>query len=170
MSFTDEIPISELVAEVLPFPNNVLILLYQELVQLEGIEYVGVRPLKPEDPPVSLGLFVIDWVPGELEMAGTPNPDPTISTYLYGIQALVQHANREEGLLKHTLLSKMIRSMLYRRESLRVRLSQLNETSLGVTERTQRWGVRQQRFMSNDLEGSFLYLSTLEFWVETESV
>ncbi len=128
------------------------------------------RPLRPEDPATSIGIFVMDWVPGELEMAGRSNPDPTLSTYLFGIHAFVKHGDREDGMIKHALLSKMVRSMLYRQESLRVRLSQLSETSLGVRERSQRWGVRQQRFMANEIEGSFLYLSTLEFWVETESI
>lgn len=165
----DPTPITDLNPEYLPFPNNVLVLLAQELQAIDYAELVAMRPLKPEDPPVSIGVFVIDWIPGDAEMTGRANSDPTISTYLFGIQALIRHTDREEGLLKHALLSKIIRSMLYRRESIRVRLSQLNEASLGITERTQRWGVRQQRFLSNELEGNFLYLSTLEFWVETET-
>lgn len=159
-------------ATTLPFPNNVVVTLAQEFkgAAADGIDTVLMRPLKPTDPDVSLGVFAMDWIPGEYEMAGKVNIDPTLSTYHFGIHAFVKHGNREEGLLKHALLTKMVRLMLYRRESLRVRLSQLNEASFGVVERAQKWGIRQQRFMANELEGSFLFVSTTEFWLETETV
>ena len=156
------------------FPNNVVDVLASKFLSIEGLEYVLKRPLRPIDPDMCLGVFALDWTPGEFEMGGSVNmdipPDPVTSTYVYAIQCLVKQSDEEEGILKHTVLSKIVRAMLYRDTALRVALSTLNETSLGMKERTQRWGVRTQRFIQNEIQGQFVFLSILEFFVETEVV
>lgn len=149
------------------FPNNVVEVLAEEFMGIEGMEFVLKRPLNATDPDMCLGVFALDWVPEEYEIG---QYEPAIATYHYAVQAFVKHANEEEGIAKHTILSKMVRAMLYRESSIRVRLGSLTETSLGIKERTQRWGVRQQRFMSNEIAGAFLYLSTVELWLQTEAV
>lgn len=63
----------------------------------------------------------------------------------------------------------MVRSMLYRDASLRVGFPALSYTTGGVTERVMLWGVRGQRFISNEVNSSWLYLSTLDVWAETVS-
>jgi hypothetical protein len=60
--------------------------------------------------------------------------------------------------------------MLYGDQPLRVGLAALSVASGSSIERAQRWGIRQQRFSSNEIQGAFLYLSTLEFWLETETI
>lgn len=156
------------------FPSNVVELLASKFLTIEGLEYVLKRPLRPTDPDMCLGVFPLDWVPGEFEIGGAVNinipVDPVTSTYLYAIQAFVKHGDEEEGILKHTILSKIVRAMLYRDTGLRVALAALNETSLGMKERTQRWGVRTQRFIQNEISGQFVFLSTMDFWLETEVV
>jgi len=149
------------------FPNNVVEVLSDEFGSIENLQYVLKRPLNSTDPDMSIGIYALDWVPQSFEIG---QYEPVLATYHYALQAFVKHANEEEGILKHTLLSKLVRSMLYRETSIRVRLGALSETSLGIKERTQRWGVRQQRFISNELEGQFLFLSTMELWLETEAV
>lgn len=151
----------------LGFPNNVVDVLTEELGAVEGVEHVAKRPLNPPDPNMSIGVYALDWIPQGFEIG---QYEPVLATYNYALQAFVKHANEEEGILKHTLLSKLVRSMLYRETSIRVRLGALTETSLGIKERTQRWGVRQQRFISNEISGQFLFLSTMELWLETEAV
>jgi hypothetical protein len=128
---------------------------------------VARRPLRPTDPDKSIGVMALDWRPTESFIG---QHDPAISRYQFAIQVFLKHQDEEEGLQQHTLLSKNLRTMLYRGEALRLRLASLSETSLLVTERVQRWGVRQQRFVSNEIQGRFLYLSTTEFWVETEAI
>jgi hypothetical protein len=59
--------------------------------------------------------------------------------------------------------------VLYRDTTLRIAFPQLVVTDLGVTERVKRWGVQQQRFFSNELAGTWVYLSNLEFFIETET-
>jgi hypothetical protein len=78
--------------------------------------------------------------------------------------------DEERGLATHSVLSKMVRSMLYRDDALRVGLLALSVVMNGSTERTKRYGVNRQNFVSNELSGSWLYLSTLEFQLETETV
>lgn len=154
------------------FPMNVVGVLQEEFVAA-GIsgDQIYLRPLRPSDPHSSIGLFPQDWVPNEdsAEMMGGLQ-EPTISRYLVGIHTLVKNTDEADGILQHAILSKSVRSMLYRASGVRVRLPQLNETSLGITERLQRWGVRQQRYLSNEIEGSFVFVSVTDIWVETEAV
>jgi hypothetical protein len=48
-------------------------------------------------------------------------------------------------------------------------LSQLSVQLNGVGERTLKWGVTAQRFLSNEIgDNEWLFLSTVEFWLDTE--
>jgi hypothetical protein len=167
-----------------PFPNNVvevLITQYQNLSMLSDVEIedhgflsqkkaVFSRPIRPTDPAASMGIFSLDWEPDEVEMTGIPNSEPVLATYRYGIQVLVKGGEAQSGLALHGLVSKSIRSMLYRDAGLRLALSQLNETSLGSLERYKKHGIRSQRFANNEIDGQFMFLSTAELWVQTETV
>lgn len=158
----------------LSFPGNVLQVFEEEAVRYEDIELIEKRPLTVMDPSFSIGLVALTWVPGAHERAGQDNLlgqiESTLSTYHYAVQALVRSADPVEGLASHGLFTKLVRAMLVRDPQVRLRLAALSETSFGITERLQRWGVGQQRFASNELDGDWLYLSTTEMWVETESV
>lgn len=163
-----------------PFPNNVTEVLQTRLGFIDiltkinatddnpdGVPAVFTRPLRPSDPAVCVGVFSLDWAPDELEIGAS---EPSLSTYIYAIQSFVKHTDEQEGNLLHGLLAKTVRAMLYRDADTRVALGSLSETSLGITERAQRWGVRQQRFANNEVDGQFLFLSTTDFWLQTESV
>lgn len=153
------------------FPTNGLMVLYDRLALIEGVALVVRRPIRPIDPSFTIGVTSQDWEPnGGPEMRGRTNPDPTISRYIYAIQAFVKHSDVDEGLRLHAYLAKKIRVMLYRDPDLRVRLAALTEDDLGVHERTQRWGVRRQNYMSNEVDGTWLHLSTTEFYLETETI
>lgn len=162
-----------------PFPNNVVETLKTRLGLIDiitkindgvtpgGVPAVFTRPLRPSDPNVCVGVFTLDWAPDENEIGGT---EPTLATYIYAIQTFVRHGDEQEGNNLHGLLTKAVRAMLYRDADTRVALASLSETSLGITERAQRWGVRQQRFANNEVDGQFLYLGTTDFWFQTESI
>lgn len=159
------------------FPGNVLQVLDDEFKTIPDIELVEKRPLTKFDPSFSIGLIALGWRPGAHEINGRSNHagqllgrnEPVLSTYTFAIQAFAKHADAVEGLAIHSLLSKLVRTMLYRGPQVPLRLAALSETSLGVTERLQRWGVGQQRFASNEIESEWVYLSTTEMWVETET-
>jgi hypothetical protein len=48
-------------------------------------------------------------------------------------------------------------------------LSQLNVEVAGIRERSLRWGVTAQRFLNNEIgNNEWMFLSTVEFWLDTE--
>lgn len=159
------------------FPQNAIEAIRDELLTLPmfteldtGGRAVFMRPLRPSDANVSAGVFALDWRPDQVEIMGRPNGDPTLGTYMIAIQCLVKHGDEQAGLAAHSEASKAVRSMLYRSNSLRLALTSLTETSLGVTERAKRWAVGQQRFANNELNGTFLYLTTTELSLQTETI
>lgn len=156
------------------FPNNIVDLVHVAAEGLsEGIRVFN-RPLRESDPQESIGIFAALWEPDEesLEFSGGPEgpSEPTLQTYIVAVQGFVKDFNEEKGLARHSILSKLIRSMLYRNAALRVALRSLSVSLDDSVESTRRWGIRVQRFHSNEIGGDFLYLSTLEFWLETETV
>jgi len=155
------------------FPNNVVNLVATRMALLDSDLLVVKRPLRPTDTIQAIGIFAAQWSPDEnsYEMDSSPvgRSEPTISRYNVSIQALIKDADEERGLATHSVLSKMVRSVLYRDEPLRVGLTLLSATLNSSTERTKRWGIATQRYYSNEISGSWLYLSTLDFWLETET-
>jgi hypothetical protein len=153
------------------FPNNIIKILADSANTLDGDLSIFRRPLRTSDPNQSIGVFPGQWVPDErTQEMGRINPgEPTMQQYIVGVQAFVKDGDEEVGLARHSALSYAIRSMLYRDASVRLGFQSLSYTSNGVTERLRRWGIRSQRFLSNELSGSWLYLSTLEVWAETDS-
>jgi hypothetical protein len=163
-----------LAGDVVAFPNNAVDLVAGRFATLDPdipAEHILKRPLRNTDPNISIGVFATLWLPDEnsMEMKGTGFHDPTVDTYTLGVQGFVKDMDEERGLASHSVLSEMIRTMLYRDDPLRVGLAALSTSIGGVTKRYRRSGIRTQRYLSNELDGSWLYLSTLEFWLETES-
>jgi hypothetical protein len=136
------------------------------------------RPLRNTDPNQSFGIFGNLWQPNldSFEMGrgmrgGVPGPnEPTLQTFTLGAQAFVKDMDEERGLAAHSVFAERVRVMLYRDETLRVGLASLSTVAGGRTQRAKNWGIRTQRLISNELDGAWLYLSTLEFWIETETV
>lgn len=151
------------------FPNNVVSLLARRIETLDEDLAVFRRPLRRTDPNQSVGVYASYWTPNEdsYEFIGSR---PTLSTYLLGVEAYIKDGDEERGLATHSVLTSMIRAMLYGDPALLVGLRSLSALTGSGTERTQRFGIRTQRYSSNELQGAFLYLSVLEFWLETETM
>lgn len=132
---------------------------------MDGIDAVVARPLNANDPNCSVGIVMSDWAPGATEIG---KQEPTLASYTFTLQLLVKHANEEQGLILHSLLTKSLRTMLYRDQSLRLTLLSLSETSFGVTERLKKYVVQGQRFMNNKVGTSFMYLSLTDLRIEVE--
>lgn len=162
------IPESEL---YLDYPMNAVKVIADRIDTWSEDLFVCKRPLRSSDPVQSVGVIPVSWTPeiDTLEMRGRPNAEATLNRYNLGIQAFIKDMDEERGLASHSILSKRIRGMLYRDVTLRASLAALSVSAGGGGERAQRWGVGAQRFLTNEIDGSFLYLSTLEFWLETES-
>ena len=157
------------------FPNNVVNLVAVRFGLLDSDLFITRRPLRHTDAEQAIGVFGSTWSPNaesyEMKGASSPGPsEPTLQNYIITVQAYVKDMDEERGHSAHSVLSKTIRTMLYRDEPLRVGLGALSSSMFGSVERLQRWQVRNQRFNSNELQGDWLFLSTLELWLETETV
>lgn len=156
------------------FPNNVVITLLPFLGEIDGIEALVARPVWNTDPDVTVGITTVEWTPRlESIEIGKPNgtAEPTLSQYIYMIQGFIRHTDEVDGLKAHSWLSKRIKRVVYRNPAVAVALTALSVTDEhNITERLQRFGVRAQRFLTNEVQGAFLYMSTLELFVETETI
>lgn len=156
------------------FPNNAVVLITDrvKLLDTDLANAVFGRPLRNSDPNQCVGVFGSVWVPDQdsLEMRGfMPTQEPTLGRYIITVQSFVKDMEEERGLNTHNTLSRILRGMLYNDAPLRQSLATLSSTVGNSTERYKRSGVSQQRYFSNELQGQWLYLSILEFWLETEN-
>lgn len=157
------------------FPNN---LVKWIAIAMQGIDpdiRVFKRPLRNTDPQQSIGVFGQLWMPEpdslEMQSIGNPAPQqPTIQRYQLSVQAFVKDAEEARGLAVHSVLSQRVRSVLYTNPDLQVVFSEL-EANLGEgwVESMRRWGITVARYVSGDVNGTNLYLTTTELWTETET-
>lgn len=157
------------------FPNNIIEIVKTRTQFLDSDLVILKRPVRASDPTQTVGLTAASWLPDlssfELVQLGgnVQSGEPTLQTYTINVTSFVKDMDEENGQAVHSVLAAMLRSMLYRDSTLRVGLSALAVTMNGHTERAKRWGVRTQRFLNNQVDTEFMYLSTLEFWLETET-
>lgn len=158
------------------FPNNVCSLIVARLNTIDSDVPVLQRPLRDSDGTQVIGVFPIVWTPDEssYEMTGaqlqTAAAQPTIQRYVIGVQAFVKDTDEAKGIKVHSILAKRVRSMLYRDAQLAVGLNVLAVSMDGTTERIQQRGIQVQRFLANDVGGIFMFLSSAEYFVQTETV
>lgn len=155
------------------FPNNAVELIAIRAASLDPDIHIEKRPLRNTDPTQSFGVSAAQWVPQDesLEIRGAiDGSEPTISQYTLMVQAFVKDADQVRGGATHATFAKMVRTMLYHDTPLAVGLRTLSVVVGSSTERMLKWGIRNQRYFSNELDATWLYLSTLEFWLETETV
>ena len=92
-----------------------------------------------------------------------------MANYMIAIQAMIKAGNEEEGLAVHSVLSKRIRTVLYRDQALQVALQSLTVTDGSSLERFLRGTIRTQRYMNDEISGKFVYVSTVDYSIETET-
>lgn len=126
------------------------------------------RPITPEDPVQCIGIFGQMWTP-DVSSHEIGTVEPTLQAYDIKVQCLVKDMEEKRGLAAHSVLSKLVRNMVYRQPQLRLALSSLSDATGGATERLQRYGLRSQDYVSGEVTGQFLYLSTLNLYFETET-
>lgn len=153
--------------EDLEFPLNFAKILRDRFEDQDEFSMVVARPLRPSDQDRMVGIFPTVWIPQEFEIG---QYDPAVTRYMLAIQTMAKNATEEEGIAAHSKLAKKVRVMLYRDEDLRVQLGRLKTTDPVVTERVQRWGATNQRFLANEINGQFLFLAVTDLWLETEII
>lgn len=152
------------------FPGNVIDRVSTSLATVDVDAVVFKRPLRPSDPNYSIGVYAATWVPNAdtYEIGHTPTTEATLNNYQIGVQTMIKDGDSERGLNIGTIFARRVRSVLYRDEQLRLALGSLYVQDSVSRESMRRFGVRSQRFMSNDIEGKFVFVSVLEFEIETE--
>lgn len=127
------------------------------------------RKLNVTDPDQSFSVVPARWTydPGSVTIGSTP--EPTMQSYSIMVQTLIIDADEARGLRTHSYLAKLTREMLARTGPFQVGLRGLNTSDArGVTEQIEKWRVEDQVFHSATIEGSWRYLSTLEFIISTQ--
>jgi hypothetical protein len=156
------------------FPGNIVQVLIPNLRTLDPDVQVVSRPIRTTDDVQCIGVFISDWIPdeGSIEMRAYSKPGlsfPTLSSYEVTIQGLVVDTEEERGIATHSALAKRIRLAVAVDPALRVALAALTSPFGTQTERVQRWGVPRQRYLVNELNGTWFYLSETEFRLTTET-
>jgi hypothetical protein len=150
------------------FPYNIIDVMVDHLERnITELDLLVRRPLRFTDPPRCMGIFPFDWSPQPDSMEISAR-EPVLGRYGIRIQNLVQTGDEDEGREMVTLDATIARTVLYRGTELGVDLAGLSEIVLDHGERFQRFGVRNQQFMNNELRGQFVFLATMDLWVETE--
>lgn len=157
-----------MISEITPvFPNNVVDLMATRFQAIDPDLQIYRRPLRATDGTQAIGVFGRQWTP-EDDSREFSRKQPTIQNYLITVQAFVLDADEERGLAAHSVLSAMVRTVLYNDGPLNIALASLSVTLLGSTESFRRSKVRVQNYISNEVQGNFLYLSTLDYELQTE--
>ena len=154
------------------FPNNIVLALRDRLLALNPDVPVFTRPIRVGDPVYAWGITAGAWLPNEdsWEMVGSrPLSSPTLNQYMIGIQSFNQNMDSVEGLQVAASMAGFVRNMLSRDADCRVQLAALTSTEFGFKESVQRFRIQGQQFMSNEIDGAFLFLTNLELVVETET-
>lgn len=154
------------------FPNNVIGLLAAFAPSIDQDCCVVKRPMQITDPDQCIAITAIDWAP-ELkttEIAGWSPGQPTVQIYKIAVQGLIEDMDEAAGLARNSAFAKLLRDMLYTNRPLRIALQSLavKDQAGKVVESTLSWLIHSQKFDNNQVDASFMYLSTLELWFKTQ--
>ncbi len=151
------------------FPHNI-VEVFQTLYKERMPDHeIITRPVRIADPNLSLGIYVMDWMP-DMSSLQIGQEEPALARYRIRLQNLIKHTDEQEARGLFATSAKIVRVILVRDPALRVRLTELQEEILNSRERLLRFGVAQQSFLNNKIDRSFTFLATTDVWVETETV
>lgn len=154
------------------FPNNIVNLLAVVAPSIDQDCSVVKRPMQITDADQTVAITAIDWAPQTetTEIAGWSPGEPTVQIYKIVIQGLIADMDEAAGLARNSAFAKLLRDMLYKNKVLRIALQKLEvkDQAGQVIERTLGWHVHSQKLANNEVDGSFMYLSTLELWFKTQ--
>ncbi len=135
---------------------------------LDEADQFVLRPVRPEDPSRTVGIVAEDWEPSP-NAYETGRDEPLLGQYVLTIWAFVKHLNEEEGIQEHGVLARNIRRMLAGDTTLLGTLrAEVDDYGTG-TEYVQRIRLVNQKFLSNEVNGTHMYLSVSRLMIETES-
>jgi hypothetical protein len=159
------------------FPNNVIKLVSERAKTfLDPSEadptkrpQIFKRPLRTSDGTQVVGIFPSMKRP-VVTTIEIQSLQPTISRYSFIMQTMVVDSDEEACISVHSILSNRLWRMFYRDSPLDIGLTALAVDADNSRERIQKRGVELQRYLSNEIDGSFVETSWIECWFETETV
>lgn len=126
------------------------------------------RPVRFMDPTKTVTCFPLnrtqpvgDKIIGQVE--------PLLKRYDYRFQVFHKVIKEEEGRAWNALDTKMLEVVLYRDTTLAANLPTLSEELLDSRERFTRFGLGTTRYLNNEVNGAFVFLSQVDAWVETQT-
>lgn len=152
------------------FPDNVIGVVAARIQPAIDADLTVVkRPLRTTDSTQSVGLFASTGLPDRTSVE-IRSVQPTLRTYNIIMQTLVQDTDEEACIKVHSILTQRLWRMFYRDAPLNTGLTALAVNVNNVVERLQRRGITLQRYLGNEIQGTFIRTSWTECWVETETV
>lgn len=150
------------------FPGNIVWMLAAGASRVPEVDVVLRRALRVTDPHRSVGVIAMDWNPEQYEI-GTGAMEPTLACYNFRVQYMVKMAGDEAlAMQQHASGSKSVRTMLYRDAEFNVQLRSLSETDYGRTEQVKKFTIKGQRYLSNEISGTFIHISSIDLSVDVE--
>lgn len=157
------------------FPNNAIAVIAARIATYVDTDVkVFLRPLRTTDGTQALGIFPSTKLPDPTsqEIKGDyPNSvEPTLKRYNIILQALVTDTDEQAAISVHSIFNQRLWRMLLRDPVLATGLTSLFVDADNSRERFQRRGITLVRYLSNEIQGTFIQTSWLEFWLDTETV
>lgn len=155
------------------FPNNVINVVKDNLKLIDADVPVFKRPIQKGDPVQCIGITAASWIPDDSsnEMTGMGGRHgPTVSNYLIYVQLFVQDMDQERGYNVISQFTNIVRARLSMDPTLRVQLGSLQSDVMGYVERFKRLKITEINYVSNEIDGFFLFLTGIYIQVETETV
>ena len=148
------------------FPAMPVLWLVENIpLKLDGVEQAVGRPVRPADPPCTVGVYADTWTPDPAHCIGQLHP--SLARYNINIELFIKSTDEEYGHELHSQISKSLRAMVYGDPDLELSFRGMLDTEFGLTERLMKWGITNQRYMPGDLSGQFVFLSNTALWIET---
>lgn len=149
------------------FVEEVAFTLTAQFTPAEGYTVIQ-RPVRFMDPARTFSIF-------PLERSEPPNSkiigqlEPLVKRYQYRAQSFMKHAVEAEGRALNALDAKMLEVVLYRDTTLAANLPTLSEELLGSRERFSRFGLGTSKYLNNEINGAYVFISQVDLWVESQT-
>lgn len=152
------------------FPNNVIELITLRVpAAIDADLQVWKRPLRPTDGPQAVAIFPSTKVP-VLQSKEIRGVESTLKTYNFIVQSMVQDTDEANCISVHSILANRLWSLWLSDSPLHAGLTVLSVTANNRIERFQRRDITLQRYLSNEVQGTFVQTAWIECWFETETV
>jgi len=154
------------------FPNNIVEVCAVNMKFIDTDIPVIKRRLYSTDPVQCLGVAAQMWTPDpqSYEMRGPAMAGvATISRYDLQFQAMIRDMDEERGMRAHAELTTRLQRFIMGDSMLRGALHGLSSNLYGVHESLKKWTIENSRYLSEEVSGEHIYLSTTTVRYETET-